>query len=137
MRPFPNPAVQKVFESYPTPIQKRLLTLRELIFDIAQETPGVGRLEETLKWGEAAYITSDTKSGSVIRIAYSAKRPKQYGMYFICHTKLIDTFRTMFPNDFQFEGNRAIVFDETATVPIRELGLCISIALTYQLSKKG
>jgi Domain of unknown function (DU1801) len=116
-------------------MQKRLLVLRELIYDTAQMTPGVGKLEETLKWSEPAYVTAETKSGSVVRIAYSAKRPGQYAMYFICHTKLVDTFRTLFPNDFQFEGNRAIVFDESAAVPMRELGLCISMALTYRLSK--
>jgi len=54
-------------------------------------------------------------------------------MYFHCQTTLVDTFRTLYPSRFTFEGNRAIVFDETAAIPVRELRHCISLALTYRL----
>ena len=52
-------------------------------------------------------------------------------MYFHCRTSLVDTFRAAFPDTFTFEGNRAIVFDEGDRVPVRELAVCISTALTY------
>lgn len=136
MRPFQNPAVKEVFESYPAPTRAKLLTLRELIFDTAASTPGVGNLEETLKWGEPAYVTTHSKSGSPVRIAYKAKRPTQYAMYFICHTNLVETFKTMFPADFKFEGNRVIVFETADRIPTRELTWCITTALTYHANKK-
>jgi hypothetical protein len=41
------------------------------------------------------------------------------------------TFRTLFPNDFHFEGNRALVFDVADTLPLDALRVCISAALTY------
>ena len=44
------------------------MKLRQLIFDVAAKTKDVGQLEETLKWGEPAYLTSESKSGSLIRI---------------------------------------------------------------------
>ena len=72
MRTFQNPAVKEVFESYPAPMRAKLLVLRELIFESAASTPGVGELDETLKWGEPAYATTQSKSGSPVRIAYKA-----------------------------------------------------------------
>ncbi len=137
MRPFQNPTVKEVFESYPASMRAKLLVLRELIFESAASTPGVGELDETLKWGEPAYATTQSKSGSPVRIAYKAARPTQYAMYFICHTNLVETFKTMFPNDFRFEGNRAIVFEASDRVPTQELAWCITAALTYHANKRN
>ena len=137
MRTFQNPAVKEVFESYPASMRAKLLVLRELIFESAASTTGVGELDETLKWGEPAYVTTQSKSGSPVRIAYKAARPTQYAMYFICHTNLVETFKTMFPNDFRFEGNRAIVFEASDRVPTQELAWCITAALTYHANKRN
>jgi hypothetical protein len=42
----------------------------------------------------------------------------------------------LFPDDFKFEGNRAIVFDDDdEVVPIDALCFCIAAALTYHLKK--
>ena len=131
MYPHQTSAVKEVFETYPAPIRAKLMALRQLIFDTAARTAGVGELEETLKWGEPAYLTSQSKSGSTVRIAYNVKKPSHYAIYFNCNTTLVDTFRTMFPNDFLFEGNRAIVFELTAKLPAKELSWCIAAALTY------
>jgi hypothetical protein len=56
-------------------------------------------------------------------------------MYFNCQTTLVETFRTLFPKDFRFEGNRAIVFDELDEVPRDSLVFCIAAALTYHRVK--
>ena len=135
MKRFDNPAVARVFESYPPSVRPKMLALRQLILETAASTSGVGTLEETLKWGEPAYVTSQTKSGSTVRIDCKKSNPKQYAMYFHCQTNLIETFRRLFPREFKFEGNRAIVFDETDTVPTDSLAFCISVALTYHLKK--
>ena len=58
MRPFDNAAVAQAFAAYPPAMRRKLLALRELIFKTAASTKGVGKLEETLRWGEPAYITS-------------------------------------------------------------------------------
>lgn len=128
-RPFARSDVARVFESYPAALRRRLLRLRALIFDTAAGL-GVGPLEETLRWGEPAYVTT-TGSGSTIRINRRRQNPRQYAMYFHCRTSLVDTFRTAFPGTFTFEGSRAIVFDEGDRVPVRELAVCIETALTY------
>jgi hypothetical protein len=113
VKPFESAAVGRVFEAYPPGVRRKLLLLRTLIFETAASTEGVGKLEETLKWGEPAYITSESKSGSTVRIAPKRANPSQYGVYFHCRTNLLDTFRARFPAELTFEGNRAIVFDES------------------------
>ena len=128
-----SPAVAATFDGYPSNPRQSLLKLRKLIFEVAAETPGVGTLEETLKWGEPAYLTTDTKSGSTVRIAWKKSKPDQYSMYFICTTNLVETFRSMFPRDFQFEGNRAINFSVNDAVPEDALRFCIAAALTHRL----
>ena len=135
MKRFENTAVASTFESYPPGMRRKLLALRALIFETAASTPGVGKLEETLKWGEPAYLTSETKSGSTIRIDWKRSSPSQYAMYFNCQTNLVDTFRGLFPGEFAFEGNRAIVFGESDVVAVDALSLCIAAALTYHRSK--
>ena len=131
MKPFENVDVKKVFDGYPASMRRNLLALREHILRTAASTEGVGEIEETLKWGEPAYVTSQRKSGSTIRIAWKKASPTRYAMYFNCQTTLVETFRTLFPRDFTFEGNRAITFDESDAIPSDALAFCIAAALTY------
>jgi Domain of unknown function (DU1801) len=135
LKPFANAAVAQAFERYPPRMRRQLMALRELILRTAAATPGVGRLDETLKWGEPAYVTAETGSGSTVRIAWKASSPSRYAMYFNCQTDLIETFKTMFPHDFAFEGKRAIVFEDAAAVSADALAVCIAAALTYHLRK--
>lgn len=136
MKPIASAAVAKVFEAYPSRIKTRLLVLRALIFETAAAIPSVGVLEEALKWGEPAYLTTQSKTGSTIRIGWKKSAPDQYAIYFNCQTSLVETFRTLFPCELKFEGNRAIVFDESCEVPVDILHFCIGTALTYHQEKK-
>jgi len=136
MRSFTNPAVASVFEQYPAALRRRLMFLRRLIFTVAAQTDGVGEIEETLKWGEPAYVTAKSGSGSTIRIDASKSSERQYAMYFHCQTTLVETFRTLFPTEFKYQGNRSIVFDATDAVPVQELSYCIAMALTYHRDKR-
>ena len=126
------PEVDSVFRSYPEDIRRKLLFLRELIYETAQEVDGVGALEETLKWSEPAYLT---KGGSTIRIGWKKSMPGQYAMYFNCNSRLVDTFKEIYGDEFRYEGNRAIVFHENEKVAARELKHCIALSLTYHRIK--
>jgi hypothetical protein len=130
-----NSDVAATFESYPPKYRRKLLALRRLILSTAKATEGVGKIEETLKWGEPAYLTSESKSGTTIRIAWKRSSPKQYAMYFHCQTNLVETFCGLFSDYFRFDGNRAIVFQENDEVPTEQLSFCIAAALTYHLDK--
>ena len=133
--PISNEAVLQAFLAFPTTMQPKLMALRDLIFATAVATAGVGTIEETLKWGEPAYLTSQSKSGSTIRIGWKKAQPTQYAMYFICHTNLVARFRMMFPTQLQFEGDRAIIFAENEPVPTAAVATCIAAALTYHREK--
>jgi hypothetical protein len=137
MKPFEDTAVASVFEAYPPAMRRKLLALRALILDTAASAEGVGDLEETLKWGEPAYLTSQSKIGSTVRIGWKKSAPTRYAIYFNCQTTLVETFKTLFPQEFNFEGNRAIVFNESSVVPTDALALCIEAALTYHGIKKS
>lgn len=102
--------------------------LRELVIETAEEIEGLNEIEETIKWGEPSFIT---KKGSTLRMDWKEKTPDQYAMYFKCTSRLVETFRIVFDNKFQFEGNRAIVFQLNQKVPVNELKKCIKATLNY------
>lgn len=135
MHPAPKKEVERVFLSYPEGIRLKLHHLRDLILSTASAIDAVGPIEETLKWGEPAYLTEKSRSGSTIRIGWRPSAPTRYAMYFNCRTSLVDTFRTLFP-DLDFEGNRAMVFDERTNIPDESVRRCVELALTYHLRKK-
>ncbi len=134
---FDDPAVEAVFLKYPQPVQSKLMALRAMIFDTAARTKGVGKIEETLKWGQPSYLTQSTRSGSTIRIDQIKDAPGTFGVYVHCQTSLIETFRSQYPNLMRFEGNRGIIFDAADDLPESALRHCIAMALTYHLRKKN
>ncbi len=127
--------VAAAFDSYPAEMRAKLLTLRQLIFETAAALESVGEIEETLKWGEPSYLTPQTKSGSTVRLAWKAKKPDQYSIFFKCTANLVVAFREKFPDQFSFGGDRSIDFKLDETVPDAALKQCIALALTYHRNK--
>jgi len=127
---FNNPEVADAYEDISEPIRSRMLALRELVIETAHETEGVTGFGETLKWGEPSFVT---KSGSTVRINQAG--PNECALYFNCQSKLVETFRALFPTTFRFEGNRAIILSVDDPLSVDELRLCISLALTYHKRK--
>jgi hypothetical protein len=130
------PAVDAVFDAYPKPLRAKLLALRRLIFDTAKTTKGVGALQETLKWGQLSYLTSETKSGSTIRIDQVKSAANQYAVYFHCQTDLVETFRALYPRELRYGGNRSILLNAQDEIPQAALRHCVALALTYHLNKR-
>jgi hypothetical protein len=137
MRAFSDPRVAEVFAHFPAPVRPKLLKLRELIFQTAAENPDIGRLEETLKWGQPSYLTNQTKSGSTIRLDALREKPDGYALYFHCQTNLVETFRKRFGRKFSYEGNRALHFSAANSIATHEVCECLVAALTYHLHKKA
>ena len=132
---FKDPKIAIIFENYPPNIKQKALEIRAAIFEIAAKNPQIGEIEETLKWGEPAFITTSTKSGSTIRIDKKRNQNK-LAVYFICKTTLIEDFKTIFGDIFTYEGNRALIFDCDTKLPMNEIKTCLEMALTYQLRGK-
>ena len=132
MKNSPSPEVAAVIQQYPQVMQEKLLFLRTLIFETASELDLVNDIEETLKWGEPAYLC---KTGSTIRMDRLNKNEDQYAMFFNCKTSLVDTFKELYKDIFIFSGNRAIIFDIDDVIPVDELKHCISLSLIYHKVK--
>ncbi len=128
---FQNSRVEAAYACFPETARLGLLGLRDLIFEIAAKTPGVGPLEETLKWGQPAYLTPETRSGSTIRLGV----PKSGGfaLYVHCQTTIIAEFRNLFSTDLIYEGSRGIHFQDVSELRSDTVRLVIAGALTYHL----
>ena len=135
--PEPAAAVASMFASYPLAVRDRLAALRQLILDTAAATPGVGRVDEALKWSQPSFLTTESGSGSTIRIDALKGQPAGYAIYFHCQTDLVETFRGLYPDRFHVVGNRAIHFDAAEELPTAELRHCIALALTYHARRSG
>lgn len=127
-----NPEVRNVFNNYPGFVKGKMQKLRNLILETAKEIEDIHSIEETLKWGEPSYLV---KNGSTIRIDWKEKSPNQYAMYFKCTSQLVETFKTKFDGLFEFEGNRAIIFQLDDIIPTVDLRKCIAAALQYHRVK--
>jgi Domain of unknown function (DU1801) len=135
MRRFADPRVASLFKGCPPALRARLMALRELVFDTAAATAGVGPLTETLKWGQPSYLTEETGSGTTVRID-RLKSGDGYAIYFHCQSGLVGQFRELYPDTFIYEGQRALRFGIKDRLPVRELRHCIALALTHHLRKK-
>ena len=127
-----DPRVPHVFNNYPDLARTKLEQLRELIIDAAYEVGTITSIDETLKWGEPSYLV---EKGSTIRMDWKSKAPDQYAVYFSCSTSLVETFKILHGDLFQYEKNRAIIFGLNDSLPEKELKQCITMALTYQSVK--
>jgi Domain of unknown function (DU1801) len=119
------------FAAFPERVRARLLEVRRLIFETAACTEGVGVLTETLKWGEPAYLTKATGSGSTIRLGWFRSSERQCAVLLNCRTRLVDDFRRQFPDVFAYEKNRAILLNAGKPLPETPLSTCLRMALTY------
>ena len=109
--------------------------LKALICKVAADTPEIGPLEESVKWGEQSFTPVKRNVGSSVRI-----QPRADGaaaLMFICHTNLVEEFRRLYPDALKYEGNRAIVLSGEDELDREALAHCIALALTYKLRKRG
>ena len=125
---FEDDAVEAVFAGFPDEARAVLLTLRARIFAVA-EAEGVGPLNETLRWGQPAYLTP-RKAGSTIRLGVSKR--DGYVIYTHCQTSIMSDFRAIAP-ELDFEGNRAVHFEAGTEPPLEALDFLFRRALTYHL----
>lgn len=127
-----DPAVAAVFDSYPAPLRAQLLVLRDMIYQTAAATEGVGPLEETLKWGQVSYLTQASGSGTTVRLDRD-KATGQPALYVNCKTDLLSRYRTLYPDAFTYDGARGVVIGEAPdTAALQHV---IALALTYHAVK--
>ena len=130
----PGPT-RAAWAGFPPALTERLVRLRSLILDSASGEPDIGPLEEVLKWGEPAFLTAATGSGTTVRAHRHKKSANMYALYVPCQTDLIERYKQLYDDRLTFDGNRAVVFDVNDELPVDVVQHCIVMALTYHLRK--
>ncbi|MDO6527773.1 DUF1801 domain-containing protein [Motilimonas sp. 1_MG-2023] len=125
--------VQDKFNDYPSSVKPKLLQLRAIIFELCQQHQ-LGKVEESLKWGEPSYAV---KHGSPVRFDWKANHPDHYCLFFNCNTTLVDTFRELYSahGNCSFQGNRAMLLPLNQPLPEALIRQCLLMALTYHKIK--
>lgn len=125
--PFQTAAVARAYGAFSPAHRAPLLVLRHLILDTAAglDLPDV---QESLKWGQPSYTTAKS---TPIRLGVA--KTGDIAILTHCQSSVIPDFRALFPEDFQYDGNRALILGRNGTVPARQLRLLIQAALAYRL----
>lgn len=128
---FATSEVEAFFDAMPEGPRQGALALRSLIFEAAAANARIGRIEEAIKWGQPAYLTPDTRSGSTIRIGVPKSEDHDFALFVHCQTDLTRRFDETYPGLFTYEGTRAVLFNSSDTPDVEALRHCIGMALTY------
>lgn len=113
-----------------------LLALRNLILQTAAEDERIGPLTETLKWGEPAFLTEETKSGSTLRLGRSSLS-KTPALFVNCSTPLLAHLQEIDQGGvLEYHGLRDIAVPEITSRNRSMIQTCIRRTLTYHLERK-
>lgn len=129
-------SIESVVAGYPPKLRPTIKKLRKLVREVAKSNADVGELVETLKWGQPSFLPKRPRIGTTVRMDAVSEDPVRVALYFHCQTTLVETFRELYSDTLNFEGNRAIVLDASRPLPEAELRHCIEMALTYHKAKR-
>ena len=124
-------AVASAIEGYPPAAKDMLLQLRAMIYRIADEDNAIGEISETTRWGEPSYLTHRPRSGTTIRLSWSAKRADNFAVSVHCQTRLVAEFREIYP-ELSYDGNRSIHIALNSPLPEKIVEHFVYLTLTYQ-----
>jgi hypothetical protein len=134
VKEFDDPHVKTKFAGYAPAQKERLLALREMVFETAASTPGVGAVTEVLKWGQPSYQTYETSSGTPLRM--DARADGAVALYVNCQSDLIEQFRRHYP-DLDYVGFREVVLPAGEPLAADDLRHIMALTLTYHARKKA
>lgn len=126
-------AVAEAFARFPCAARERLLEARRQVFVAAVDDPRVGTLTETLKWGEPAYLTGTSRSGSTLRLGLAGK-PAEAALLLNCRTGLVEEIRARYGDLFRYAGTRGVLLSDA--VPPEAVRHCAALALTWHARRR-
>lgn len=124
-----------ILRATPAAPRARLLHLRALILAAAKAT-GTLPLTETLKWGQMAFLPA-RRAGTTLRLGWSDKTPDMCQLFVHCQTDLVGRYRMLFPDEFTYEGNRAVHVPVSGPMADAACQHMAAMALTYHRDKRG
>ena len=129
--------VKAAIAAYHPAARARFMDMREIVHAAAADTPEIGPLTETLKWGEPAYLTEASGSGITLRVAWKPGDPDRIGVYLNCRTSLVEDIRTLHPGAFEIEGTRGLMLAIDGPLPTEALDHVARLAQGYHRRKRG
>lgn len=120
----------QAIDGWPAPAQDAFCKLRGIVLDTANRIPDLTVLE-TLKWGQPSWLPDRPRVGSTLRANWVPARPNDLTLYVHCQTTLAATMRDLYPDAFDFEGNRALHIPLDRPLPEQALAHCADLTLTY------
>ncbi|MFW2513849.1 hypothetical protein ACNI3K_08745 [Demequina sp. SO4-13] len=124
------PEVEAAIADYPRPVSDRIVELRGLVWEVAAAEPAIGRVIETLKWGQPSYLPAQPRTGTTVRIDRIGPGA-DVGVFTHCQTSLVEEFRAAHGDLLEHDGTRALVVPAEGPYPARELREHIRSALLY------
>lgn len=123
--------VAAVVAAMPDATREHLLRLRALVFDVADEV-GAAPVQEVLRWNQPSYLSARPRASTAVRLA-PTRDGEHVALLVHCQSSVIPEFRARFPDDFRYDGNRAILFRPGEDLQADKLILCIGHALRYRV----
>ena len=123
---FGEERVAAVFAAFPDDVRPLLFEVRAMIFATAS-----GTLVETLKWGQAAYLPATARTGTTVRLDALMREPGRYAIFVNCKTDIVERCRSLYPDAFEYRGNRALVLDTALPQPREPIAHALDMALNY------
>ena len=121
--------------NWPDPAQHAFHACRSL-FHASAKALDVNPLDETLKWGQAAWRPKKPRTGVTLRLHWRADDPGKLGVFMDCKTDLAARMQTLYPDLPVNDGRRHVAIDLTAPLPEAALSHLAEMAFSYHLSPK-
>ena len=127
--------VREAFAAFPERQRCVLLDARDPVFAAAEDS-GIGPLIETLKWGEPAYLTETTGSGSTLRLGVT-RQGRVPAMFVNCRTTLIEEIRARCGDRLGYEGTRAVLLPPVVGADADAVRNAAHLVLTYHARRRA
>lgn len=131
----PEP-VAAAFRAMPEQARVPLLAVRGILLDAAAADPRIGPLTETLKWGEPAYLTAATGSGSTVRLGVSRSDARP-ALFVNCRTSLAADIAELHGATFGYQAARAVLLPTDIAAHADAIRHAVTLALTYHLRRRA
>jgi len=121
--------------SWSEPARDALWACRNLFHDTAEQAE-IGPLDESLKWGQPAWRPRAPRTGSTLRMGWSAGQPQQLMLFVDCKTDLAARMRDIYPDVGENDGRRRIALDLEGPLPEQAIAHLAQMTFCYHLSRR-
>ncbi len=128
----PPAALLSRIAAWPEPAQAHLWRCRTLFHEVAAAR-AIGPLSESLKWGQPAWRPARPRTGSTLRLDWSAALPDRLCLLVDCKTDLAARLAQLYPALGPNDLRRRIALRLDAPFPEQAIAHLAEMTFTYHL----